>query len=330
MARSRPIRLGTRKSPLAMAQARIALDRLKAAVPGQPFEVVPLTSQGDRDRTVRALREGRGLFVKSLQNALLRGKIDVAVHSFKDLPTETRDGLCVGGVLARGDSSDVLVSREGLPLERLPRGAVIGTASRRRQAFLKAAFPHLRFRDLRGNLGTRLRKLFDGRARLDGIVLAAAGIQRLYPQGPPFPVREIPTEVLPPAAAQGVICLECRVADHRTRSILGLVDHEPSRLGALAERAILRRLEGGCNVPVAARAEVRAGHLRLTCWVAAPDGSRVVTESVLGRAEETECVAEALEILLRNAGAGGLIGSIRSPAARNPSGRRRLGAGRRK
>ncbi|HLG42668.1 MAG TPA: hydroxymethylbilane synthase [Planctomycetota bacterium] len=311
MAASKAVRIGTRKSRLALAQAEIAMRQLRAACPSLRFEIVTLDTAGDRDRSEDRLGKGTGIFVKELERALLRKKIDLAIHSLKDLPTETPPGLVLAAVLKREDSSDALVTRDGTPLDRLPAGSRIGTSSLRRQAFLRAAYGSLRFEALRGNLDTRIEALLAPRSLYRGIVVATAGLRRLYGDRPRFVAQSLCTAVLPPAPGQGAICLQARAGDSKIIAIAAKVDDPHTNTATRAERAILRRLEGGCNVPIAALAEFEGGILKLSCWVASLDGSRVVSEQALGMADDVEAIADALEIMLKNHGAPELISEIR-------------------
>ena len=338
MSAPKAVRIGSRKSRLALAQAGIALRQLEAAWPKARFQIVTLDTAGDRDRSAKRLESGTGIFVKELENALLRKKIDLAVHSLKDLPTETPPGLAIAAVLKREDPSDALVTRDGTPLDRLPVGSRIGTSSLRRQSFLKAAYGSLRFEPLRGNLDTRIEALLAPRSPYRGIVVAAAGLRRLYGDRPRFSVQTLTTAVLPPAPGQGAICLESRAGDSRILEFAAAVDDPHTHSATRAERAILRRLEGGCNVPIAALAEFEGGILKLSCWVASLDGSRVVSEQALGVADNVEGIADALDILLKNHGAPEIIAEIRrsqagfggleTPARKNHNHRRRTSSKR--
>lgn len=294
-----------------MAQADIARKQLEAAFPNLRLEVVPFETLGDQDRSKRVFDEGRGVFVKELERALLTRKADLAVHSLKDLPTEETPGLVQAAILRREDPGDALVTRDGVPIERLPPGARIGTSSLRRRAFLQSAFPSLKVVDLRGNLDSRVEALLAPKSPLDGIVVASAGLRRLFGDRPRFRIQPLSTAVLPPAPGQGALCLQARANDTRILELAGRVDDPHTRTATSAERAVLRRLQGGCNVPIAALAEFEGSLLKLTCWVAAPDGSRVVSEQALGTADDVEAIAAGLEVLLKNHGADELIAEIR-------------------
>jgi hydroxymethylbilane synthase len=267
-------RIGTRGSPLARAQAALVMDALarahpKLAAPGA-LELVVIRTTGDRI-TDRPLAEvgGKGLFCKELEAALLDGRIDLAVHSVKDLPTWLPDGLVLGAVLARGDPRDVLISPDGGNLDALPPGAVVGTASLRRQAQLLERRPDLWVVPIRGNVETRLGKLAAG--EVDATLLALAGLERLgiVPAG----ATVLAPEVMLPAVGQGAIGVECRADDAPTLALLAAID-DPRSAGCIgAERALLAALDGSCHTPIAGHAACHGGRLRLAALVARPDGS---------------------------------------------------------
>ena len=273
------VRLGTRGSPLALKQAEETRDRLAAAwpalaVPGA-IELVVIKTSGDRvqDRPLAELG-GKGLFAKEIEEALAARRIDIAVHSLKDLPTWLPDGLALAAVLPREDVRDALVTLDGLPgLEALPAGAVVGTCSLRRQAQLLLRRPDLRVVTLRGNVGTRLARLAEGACR--ATLLAVAGLNRL---GLAERGRPLPTEHLLPAVAQGAIGLEIRADDAATAGLLAAINHAPTWQRVTAERACLAALRGSCTTPVAVLADLLTGALgsglRLRALLALPDGSQ--------------------------------------------------------
>jgi hydroxymethylbilane synthase len=266
------LRLGTRGSPLARAQALLACRALAAADAGlAALDVVVIRTTGDRvtDRPLAELG-GKGLFCKELETALLERRIDLAVHSIKDLPTWLPDGLMLAAVLPREDPRDVLIARSGATLDALPPGAVIGSASLRRQAQLLARRPDLRVVNLRGNVGTRLDKLEAG--EVDATLLALAGLRRLalMPAGAVI----LPPEIMLPAVGQGAIGLECRADDSATRRLLAAVDDPASSACVGAERALLAALDGSCHTPIGGFAEIANGTLRLRALIARADGSR--------------------------------------------------------
>lgn len=293
--------VGTRGSALALWQAEYVVKRLKGFVPDLDAETKEIKTHGDQVRD-RALSQvgGRGLFVKEIENALLAGEIHLAVHSLKDMPTELPNGLALGAILERADPRDALVVRqkEG-SLATMRQGARVGTSSLRRRAQLLAARPDLQVVDLRGNVDTRLRKLRAG--EYDAVVLAAAGLIRL---GHADAISEyLPADLMLPAVGQGALCVEVRAADEATQALVTLLDHSPTRQVALAERAFLRRLEGGCQVPIGAYAEVNSDQLYLRGLVASLDGARLVRDKVRGPA--TEAVRLGTELAERILASGG-------------------------
>ncbi len=315
--KGRTIKVGTRASQLALAQTELVLRQLRQIHPKQNFVAVPIRTTGDRITSARELRNaGKGLFVKEIERALLSRKIRMAVHSMKDLPSQLLEGLAIGAVLERGDPSDAFISRSGVPIEKLPPGAQVGTSSLRRQAILKSILPHLAFVDLKGNLDTRLEKLRHPRSPLSGIVVAAAGLQRLHAQNG-LPVQILPRDRVVPAAGQGALGIEIREADGEIREILGPLHHPATAACVEAERALLRRMEGGCQVPLGAYAEASDdGLIRLTACLAGLDGTRLIRESQTGTQEDAESVAEALETIMNSRGAKEILGALRPRAAR--------------
>ena len=227
---------------------------------------------------------GKGLFVKEIEEALLRGEIDLAVHSMKDVPTVLPDGLDILCVPAREDPRDVLVSRDSCSLEQLPKGSRVGTSSLRRQAQLLHSRPDLRIQLLRGNLDTRLRKLHNG--EYEAIVLAAAGLRRM---GWSNEVTEyLPPEVSLPASGQGALGLEGRRKDRFVQTLVEKLEHRPTRTAVMAERALLERLEGGCQVPIAAHATIKGDTLIMEGLIASVDGRRLIRDTIQGPASEAQ------------------------------------------
>ncbi len=265
------LRIGTRASALALWQAR-HVEGLIGALPGSPgVELVPIMTSGDLQTEVPlwAVR-GRAFFTKELDRALLEERIDVAVHSLKDLPTELEPGIELVAVLPREEPRDALVSRDEMPLARLPSGARVGTSSLRRRAFLARARPDLELHELRGNVPTRLQRL--DRGDYNAIVLAAAGLKRL---GLEARITErLPIEDFPPAVSQGAIGVCARARDERTANWIARLDDPSTRLATTAERALLQRIEGGCQVPLGALAALSGSRVRLHASVCALDGSR--------------------------------------------------------
>jgi hydroxymethylbilane synthase len=277
------LRIGTRGSPLALVQAEEVKARLIAAHPDlaapAAIEIVVIKTTGDQvqDRPLAEIG-GKGLFTKEIEEALLAGSIDLAVHSMKDVPTVLPDGLEIPCLLAREDPRDVLISASGKPLADLPVGTVVGTASLRRQAQLKAQRPDLVMVPLRGNVGTRLAKIARGDAA--ATLLALAGLKRLGKA-------DVATEILSvdqmlPAAAQGAIGVECRSADLATRDRLAAIHDTPTAICVAAERACLARLEGSCRTPIAIYAELLGDQLHLRALIATVDGSQVLRDDRRG------------------------------------------------
>ena len=276
------VRLGTRGSRLARAQAKIVADELRRHVPGLVLEVVPIETYGDAHVEVALKPElGQSFFTKEIEAALLSRRVDMAVHSCKDLATVLPEGLHVAAVPLREDPRAVLVSRAG-GLADLPRGARVGTSSPRRKGFLRVARPDLQLLDLRGNVPTRVGKVDEG--VLDAVVLAAAGLVRL---GMAERISEwLEPPVMTPAAAQGALAVQTRVDDEATHAIVAHLDHAPSHAEVTAERACLRRLEAGCQAPVGALARASAGALALAAALVGPRG--LVRASATAPAEEAD------------------------------------------
>jgi hydroxymethylbilane synthase len=296
------IRVATRGSALALAQARSVADRLAAG--GVRVEVVAMRTEGDRLAEARlAAIGGKGLFVREIEEALLRGDVDVAVHSLKDLPAELPAGLCLAAFPERADARDVLVTRRPMRFTELPRGAVLGTASPRRRALALALRPDLVVEPVRGNVDTRLRKLDGG--DWDALVLAAAGLSRLGVA--PRHAEPLAPDLFVPAVGQGVLAVEARADDVAALRALGTLDHEPTRLCALAERAFLQRLGASCVTPMAAHARLAAGRLAIDGVVASEDGRTVLRESATGAADGPGTLGARLADALLARGAAGVV-----------------------
>ncbi len=294
------LRIAARRSPLARAQAELVADLLRAAEPGLAVEYVLLASAGDLDRTrpVDALGQ-QGVFTRAVQAALLDGRADLAVHSFKDVPTAPLEGLRVAAVPPRADPRDALVSASGAGLRDLPRGARVGTGSARRRAQVLRVRPDLSVRPLRGNVGTRAARVRAG--ALDAAVLALAGLRRLGLDDVIAQVLEPPDFV--PAPAQGALAVEVRRGRTDLAELLRGIDHAPSRAAAAAERAFLQALRGGCNAPAAALARLADGVLTLTA--ARYDLGSGEPCTVSGQAADAELLGrEAAARLLDGAGEG--------------------------
>ncbi len=304
-----PLRIATRKSQLALWQAEHVAALLRRAHPGLAVELVPMTTKGDRilDRSLAAIG-GKGLFIKELEVALAQNQADIAVHSMKDVPGDLPEALMIAAVLPRADPRDALISPKYPRLGDLPRGARLGTSSLRRQAQLLAVRPDLRIEGLRGNVDTRLRRVESG--ELDAIVLACAGLVRLGWESRIAARLDVETSL--PAVGQGVIGMECRREDRRTRAALAALDDPATHTVLAAERAFAARLGGSCQSPIAAHARLEGRRLRLEGLVAEPDGSRLFREGIEGAADHAGELGRALAERLLAAGAGTLLERLRT------------------
>ena len=303
----KPIRIATRKSALALWQAEHVAARLRALEPGRAVELVPLTTEGDRNLGISlSAAGGKGLFIKELEVALADGRADLAVHSMKDVPVLLAPEFVIGAVLEREDPRDAFLSVKYPGFEALPQGARVGSSSLRRQAQLLHRRPDLKIEPLRGNVDTRLRKLQEGQH--DAIVLAVAGLKRLGLSSAITAVLD-PTLALP-AVTQGIIGMECRTDDAGTRELLGRFNHSPSWTQMLAERALSRGLSGSCTLPLAGHAVLEGGMLSMTGRVASPDGTRLLEAAVQGPATEAETLGLRLAQALLAQGAGEILGEI--------------------
>jgi hydroxymethylbilane synthase len=302
------IRIGTRGSALARWQAEWVASRLTEL--NVEVSLVPITTSGDVQQKGPVEMIGtRGVFTKEIQRELLEGRVDLAVHSLKDLPTEPVPGLCLAAVPERAPVSDVLVSRKYASLAELPQEALVGTGSLRRRAQLLHVRPDLKTLEIRGNVDTRLRKLDQG--EYDAILLAEAGLRRL---GLVQHITEIlPASVSLPAVGQGALGLEARDDDAPTRQVLARLDHPPSHAAVLAERAMLAALQGGCLAPIAAWGRMEADGLVLTGRVLDGDGSRRLETTLSGTAEAAEDLGRRVAAELIEQGAADLIQSARLP-----------------
>ena len=298
------IRIATRKSALALWQAEHVAALLQDLPDVESVELVPMSTRGDEilDRSLQKIG-GKGLFIKELEIAMQRGEADIAVHSMKDVPAEMPEGFCLAAMLERASHADALVSPNGTQLADLPQGALVGSSSLRRQAQLKMMRPDLHIEPLRGNVNTRLAKLDNG--DYDAIILAAAGLQRLN-----FDARIsqqfLPEEMLP-AAAQGVVGIECLEDAVELRAVLARLNHDASVLTTLAERAIARVLEASCQSPVATFATIDGEQMTVRALVAMPDGSAFIRDSVSGRAADAEHLGEELAARLLERGAAEML-----------------------
>ena len=301
------IRIATRKSALALWQAEHVAKRLQALPGVSGTELLPMSTRGDEilDRSLQKIG-GKGLFIKELEVAMQAGEADLAVHSMKDVPAELPAGFCLAATLERANFADALVSRNGEKIDALQHGARIGSSSLRRQAQLKLLRPDLLVEPLRGNVNTRLTKLEEG--RYDAIILAAAGLERLELDH--HISQQFTPEQMLPAAAQGVLGLECREDNAKLRDVLGQLSDPQTVQTTLAERAIARVLQASCQSPVAAYATVAAGELTVTALVAHPDGSTVIKDHLSGTANDAARIGADLAQKLLQQGARELLSSI--------------------
>ncbi|QIN78262.1 hydroxymethylbilane synthase [Rubrobacter marinus] len=305
MSRSGPAVLGTRGSKLALVQANACAEKLRAVGLEVEVRIIKTTSEQQPDTPLRVI-DRRDVFTRQLDEALLAGEIDLAVHSLKDVPTELPEGIVLAAISERHDPSDALVSDGGLGVDGLPQGAVVATSSLRRRAQLLHRRPDLEIAEIRGNVDTRVRKMRDGAA--DALVLARAGLKRLGLDGD-VPHTVLGPETMLPAVGQGSLAV-ATLADHALRGeIRAALNHEPSETAAYTERALLNELEGGCRVPVGALAIVRDGGIRLQGLVASPDGALLYRDAAEGT--EADEVGRRLARELLGRGAGVILDEIR-------------------
>src|SRR5262245_31107335 len=307
---TRPLRIGTRGSALALWQANHVAEQLRTASPGRPVDLVIIQTQGDQIQN-RPLSQigGDGLFTKAIQDALRDGRADLAVHSLKDLPTVAVPGLVLAAVPPRGSTRDAFLSHKHSGFDALPQNARVATGSQRRRAMIRHRRPDLQLVDIRGNVETRLRKLRD--LDLDGLILAEAGLVRLG-------LAEAITELFDsswmlPAVGQGALGLECREDDMETRSLVSSLDHWPSRQAVAAERAFLLALGGGCQVPIGAAGTIAGDSLSLRGVVLAPDGAGRISGEIDGPARQPEALGNALAKRLMDDGARTLLPLAKLP-----------------
>ncbi len=285
------LRIATRKSALALWQARHVADRLRALPPVDDVELVPMTTRGDEilDRSLQKIG-GKGLFIKELELAMQAGKADLAVHSMKDVPAALPAGFVIAAVLPRANPADALVGRKHMRLESLDDGARVGSSSLRRQAQLKRLRPDLQVEALRGNVNTRIARLEAG--EYDAIVLAAAGLERL---GLAAHISQLFTfEEMLPAAAQGVLGMECMAGNDAVIELVAALDDPATAATTAAERAVARRFNASCESPVAAHACLSGDELTLTALVASPNGRTCLRDSLCGRRDMAEAIGRAL------------------------------------
>ena len=295
-----PIKIGTRGSKLARWQANWVKSALENKFPSTPVKLIVIKTQGDKILDVPLAKVGgKGLFVKEIEAALLAGRIDIAVHSMKDMPADIPRGLCIGAIPERENPVDVFISRNGAGFRELAAGSVIGTSSLRRGAQLQHARPDIVVRSIRGNLDTRIKKLES--EDFDALVLAAAGVKRLNLE---HKISEyLDPAIMLPAIGQGALCIETRKDDPIVGPLVASLDHASTRAVVAAERAFLNRLEGGCQVPIAGNGRISGNRLVLTGLVAELDGSRVIKGEKRGRLNSPETIGIHLaeELLARGA-----------------------------
>ena len=301
------VRIATRKSALALWQAEYVKAELLRHHPQLTVELVPMSTQGDKILdTPLAKIGGKGLFVKELEQAMLDGRADIAVHSMKDVPVDFPPGLMLHTICPRENPQDAFVSNQFKTLDELPQGAVVGTSSLRRQCQLKALRPDLTVRDLRGNVNTRLAKLDNG--EFAAIILAAAGLIRLG-----FEARIaslLPVDQSLPANGQGAVGIECRSDDLAIQQLLAPLEHAATRSCVLAERAMNRKLQGGCQVPIGAFAVIETDTLWLRGLVGAVDGSEIIRHQVRGPVAQAEQLGTALAEYLLTQGADRILQAV--------------------
>lgn len=297
------IRIGTRGSQLALWQAAHVESLLRRIAPQEEIVTVTIKTTGDRvlDKPLAEIG-GKGLFLKEIEDALLDSRVDLAVHSMKDVPAELPPGLVIASILEREDPRDALLTADGRTLAQLAPGSRVGTGSLRRQCQLKHWRPDLEIVPLRGNVDTRLRKLLDPAQGLDAIILAGAGLKRL---GFADRISEwLPTERLLPAAGQGAIGIEIREGDEHLASLCAQLHHRASGLALAAERRVLSRLEGSCKLPFAAHATLDGERIHVAALVGSPDGTEIVRDSLESSADDASGAGERLAEQLLAAGAG--------------------------
>ena len=301
------IKIGTRASKLALAQAKWVMDRITAHYSDIRADLVKITTKGDRilNRPLSTIG-GKGLFVKEIEESLNRGEIDVAVHSLKDVPAELPDTLCIGIIPEREDPHDVMITKDNIPLKDLPEGSRVGTSSLRRSAQILHYRPDLKIVPLRGNLDTRIRKLES--IDIQAIVVAAAGLKRI---GLADKITQpLSFDFMVPAVGQGALGLEFRLDDKKIIDTLQFLDHYATRVAVEAERSFLMELQGGCQVPIAGLARLKDNSLLLDGLVADLDGGTIFRDTVIGTPEKAKELGATLANMLLDAGAGKTLEKI--------------------
>ena len=309
-----PIKIGTRGSKLALWQANWVKSVLEEKFPPQTIELIIIKTRGDKILNVPLAKVGgKGLFVKEIEHALLTRRIDIAVHSMKDMPAEIPDGLCIGAVPERENPSDVFISRSGLGFDEIDSGSIIGTSSLRRGAQLRHARPDMVIQPLRGNLDTRLKKLET--ENYDAIVVAAAGVKRLNLE---HKISEyLNPDIVLPAIGQGALGIEIRNDDPIVGPLVESLGHAPTRIAVKGERAFLNRLEGGCQVPIAGHGKISQDRFILTGRVAEVDGSRLIKAQMSGPMDSSEAIGIELAEELLAKGADRILKKLKSIPSEN-------------
>ena len=294
------IRIATRKSPLALWQANFVKQNLLLAHKDLKVELIPMVTQGDiiLDSPLSKIG-GKGLFVKQLEQAILNNEADIAVHSIKDIPAQFPEGLMLAAICQRDEVRDAFVANKYASLNDLPEGAIVGTSSLRRQCQLRSHYPHLKIKDLRGNVGTRLNKLDE--EQYDAIILASVGLKRLSLEH--RITQYIDTDLMLPAVGQGAIGIESRTDDKQILDIISVLDDKKSRACIQAERAMNNALQGGCQVPIAGYCRLNNDELMLQGLVGRVDGSKIIKQQITGFINEAESLGEKLAKQLLNQGA---------------------------
>ena len=306
---SKKLRIATRKSPLALWQAEYVKRQLMLYHPDLQVELVAMSTRGDKLLDAPLAKVGgKGLFVKELEVAMLDGRADFAVHSMKDVPMEFPQGLDLAVICQREDPTDAFVSNKYLGLDQLPKNAVVGSSSLRRQSQIRAKFPYLTIRDLRGNVNTRLEKLDKG--EYDALILASAGLIRLGMAD--RIASRLDIDLCLPAGGQGAVGIECRADDSDILALLAPLHHAETASCVIAERAVNRRLQGGCQVPIACFAEIDADSqsLSLRGLVGSIDGQKILEASITGAADRAELLGESLADKLLSMGAGEILSAV--------------------
>lgn len=301
------LKIGTRQSLLALWQSNFIAGELRKEYPNCEVTLKKIVTKGDRILDVPLAQiGGKGLFTKEIEEELLYGTVDLAVHSLKDMPTVLPEGLCLTVITSRANVGDAFVSNKYNSFAELPQGAVLGTSSLRRRAQLLAARPDLKIVDLRGNVDTRLRKLDEG--NMDAIILAAAGLQRL---GHGDRIKEIiPTSVCLPAVGQGALAIECRTDNTEVREMLAFLNDKATKQATDAERAFLGLVEGGCQVPIGVHAEVQDNEIKVEAIIASLDGSTVLRNTISGDAEKAVELGQKLGHQMLSEGGQDILATI--------------------